>query len=428
MTRRPWIALWFAGFALAMAACTFTLGTPPPTPEPSPSAVPTGPGSAAAAMETLCVAPKSGSGSGVTPEGPTPPAIETVEEQVETVRGLKYTSHVAVTPLTQEQIDRRLTKNFDKTYPADFYARRSEAWATIGVIPAGASIRDALLAYQTGQVVGYYNPANGQLVYIGDTDLDQTERFILAHELTHALDDQHFGLKRLDSVGARCDDEAFMAGLGAIEGSAQYFATQVLMRFPSDAPVGGGGDDGSLDAVPPFISALELWPYTAGMAFIQHLDGVGGTTEVDRALTTFPASTEQILHPERWPNDVPQPVDVPDLGPALGSGWQDLDVMTVGEAWLQNMLALRLDAGDAERAATGWDGGLYRAWTDGAHTAVVLRTVWDSAEDAQEFSDAMQAWTADATFVSLTGSGVDVGFASDAATLAALRSALGDAT
>jgi hypothetical protein len=161
------------------------------------------------------------------------------------------------------------------------------------------------------------------------------------------------------------------------------------------------------------------------MAFIQHLDGVGGTTEVDRALTTFPASTEQILHPERWPNDVPQPVDVPDLGPALGSGWDDLDVMTAGEAWLQIMLALQLDAGDAEQAATGWDGGLYRAWTDGAHTAVVLRTAWDSAEDAQEFADAMQGWTSDEAFVSLAGSRVDVGFATDAATLTALRSALG---
>ena len=153
-----------------------------------------------------------------------------MEQQVEAVRGLRYTSPVAVTPLTQEQIDRRLTKNFDKTYPVDFYARRSQAWSTIGVIPAGASLRDALLAFQTGQVVGFYNPANGQLVYIGDTDLDQTERFILAHELTHAIDDQHFGLRRLDAIGARCDDEAFTAGLGAIEGSAQYFATQVLIR------------------------------------------------------------------------------------------------------------------------------------------------------------------------------------------------------
>ena len=127
------------------------------------------------------------------------------------------------------------------------------------------------------------------------------------------------------------------------------------------------------------------------MAFIQDLDDRGGTALVNRALTTFPVSTEQIIHPERWPNDTPQPVDVPDLGPALGAGWRDLDVMTVGEVWLQLMLELRLDADDAGRAATGWDGGLYRAWTDGSRTAVVLRTVWDSPEDAQEFADAMGA-------------------------------------
>ena len=426
MKRRHGLAAWIAGFALAMAACTFTLGSPPLSPDPLPSPVPTGPGSAAAAMAELCEAPKTGSGSGVTPEGPTPPAIATVEQQVETVRGLRYTSPVAVTPLTQEQIDRRLTKNFDKTYPVDFYARRSQAWSTIGVIPAGASLREALLAFQTGQVVGYYNPANGQLVYIGDTDLDQTERFILAHELTHAIDDQHFGLRRLDAIGARCDDEAFTAGLGAIEGSAQYFATQVLMRFPSDAPLGGGGDGGSLDAVPPFVVDLQLWPYDAGMAFIRDVDEAGGTARVDDALTTFPLSTEQILHPERWPNDVPQPVDVPDLGPSLGADWHDLDVMTVGEAWLKLMLALRLNADDAEQAAAGWDGGIYRAWTDGTHTAVVLRTVWDSADDAQQFADAMEGWEGDATFVSLNGdAGVDVGFATDAPTLSSLRAALG---
>src|SRR5439155_17513574 len=163
-----------------------------------PSPAPTGRGSAAAAMKRLCEAPKVGNGSGVTPEGPTPPAIATVEHQVETVRGLRYTSHVAVKAITPEQIDRRLTRNFDKTYPVDFYVRRSQVWGTIGVIPVGASIRDALLAFQTGQVVGFYNPENGQLVYVGsDTELTVTERFILAHELTHALDDQHFGLARL---------------------------------------------------------------------------------------------------------------------------------------------------------------------------------------------------------------------------------------
>ncbi len=359
------------------------------------------------------------------PEGPTPPPIATVEQQVEAVRNLKYTSHVAVQPLTQAQIDRRLTKNFDKTYPVDFYARRSDAWGTIGVIPAGTSIRDALLAFQTGQVVGFYNPANKKLVYIGDTELSLNERFILAHELTHAIDDQHFGLSRLDTIVARCDDESFTAALGAVEGSAQFFATQVIMRFPSNAPEGGSGG-GSLQGVPPFLSQLELWPYTVGMAFIQRLDEQGGTARVNQALTTFPVSTEQIIHPERWPSDTPQPVDIPDLGPSLGVGWGDLDVMTVGEVWLQLMLQLRLDSGEASQAATGWDGGIYRAWTDGSHTAVVLRTVWDTTDDAQEFADAMRQWLGNgAAFVNdPVGAWVDVGFASDSATLDALHSAL----
>jgi hypothetical protein len=413
------------GLTLAAAACSITLGKAPLSPDPSPSPVPTGPGSAAATMKRLCEAPRAGSGSGVTPEGPTPPAIATVEQQVEAVRNSKYTSNVAVQPVTQAQIDRRLTKNFDKTYPVDFYARRSDAWRTIGVIPAGTSIRDALIAFQTGQVVGFYNPANKKLVYIGDTQLSLNERFILAHELTHAIDDQRFGLSRLDSIAARCDDEAFTAALGAIEGSAQFFATQVIMRFPSGAP-GGGGGGGSLAGVPPFISQLELWPYTVGMAFIQRLDEQGGTTLVNKALTTFPVSTEQIIHPERWPNDVSQPVDIPDLGPLLGSGWKDLDVMTVGELWLQLMLELRLDAGAASRAATGWDGGIYRAWTDGSRTAIVLRTMWDTPGDAQEFADSMRQWIGNGTaFVNdPVGTRVDVGFASDTATLDALKRAV----
>ena len=287
------------------------------------------------------------------------------------------------------------------------------------MIPAGTSIRDALLAFQTGQVVGFYNPANGKLVYIGDTELSLTERFILAHELTHAIDDQHFGLGRIDPIAARCDDEAFAAALGAVEGSAQFFATQVIMRFPQEATgVGGGGDDGSLEGVPEFIVNLELWPYTAGLAFIQRLQEEGGTERVNQALRTFPVSTEQIIHPERWPNDVPQPVDVPDLGPGLGAGWTDLDVMTVGELWIQLMLDLRLSGDQASAAAAGWDGGLYRAWADGSRTAVVLRTEWDSPGDASEFVAAMNEWATDSPEGSISvqapnGTTVDVFFGSD---------------
>ena len=66
--------------------------------------------------------------------------------------------------------------------------------------------------------------------------------------------------------------------------------------------------------------------------------------------------------------------------------------MQVGEAWLAAMLGLRLDTATAEAAAAGWDGGLYRAFTDGDDAAVVLATAWDSAADADAFAQALREW------------------------------------
>jgi hypothetical protein len=135
------------------------------------------------------------------------------------------------------------------------------------------------------------------------------------------------------------------------------------------------------------------------------------------------------MHPERYPNDVPQPVDVPDLSGALGPGWHDLDVMTVGEAWLQTMLRLRLDHATADVAAAGWDGGTYRAWTNGDAVAVVLTTVWDTGADARAFAQAAQDWIDGGDSPGFVVQGADgsvsLGFATDPATLTALQSSLG---
>ncbi len=383
--------------ALVCAACTLTVGpgaidgspSPRATPSQQPSPVPTGRGSAAAAMRALCVAPKNGSKKPVRP-GTTPDAIAQVEHEVEAVRGFTYDHPVAVDPITQAQMDAKLTRSFDDTYPADLYDRRTLAWRTIGVIGPQQDLRRALLAFQTGQVIGFYDPENGQLVYIGDTSLDLNERFVLAHELTHAIDDQHFDLTRIDPLAAHCQDERFQAALGAVEGSAQYFATQVITRFPGGDL--GGGEQPSLAGIPPFLVAMELWPYTAGQAFMTAMDQRGGTAQIDQALQHLPVSTEQVIHPERYPSDVPTPLDVSDRSAELGKGWHDLDVMQVGEEFLRAMLALRLDDATASDAAAGWDGGLYRAWSDGTHTAVVLATAWESPEDAQAFAGAAQDW------------------------------------
>jgi hypothetical protein len=67
--------------------------------------------------------------------------------------------------------------------------------------------------------------------------------------------------------------------------------------------------------------------------------------------------------------------------------------MTIGEEWLREMLALRLDDSTSDAAAAGWDGGAYRAFTDGKDVVVVLRTAWDTAQDAAAFGDALETWS-----------------------------------
>lgn len=436
--RRPTLLPLVLALALVTVACDRgadggTTPTSPPTPVPtvreSPSPPPEGAGSAAAAMAALCdYGPPPGS-EPPPAEGPTPEAVAEVEKDVEALRGLSFTEPVVADPVTQPELVKGLQKSFDYSYPEELLARRSRAWATIGVIPQGASIRDELERFASGQVIGYYDTLTGELVFIGTEDPSPTERVTLAHELTHAIDDQNFGLERVDSLMTSCHDEASAAAVALIEGNATYFMTAYALRYltPQEQLTLGQGSGGEPSGIDPFIERQQVWPYVAGQAFVTALSTDGGIAEINDAFRDLPVSTEQILHPERYPNDVPTPVDVPDLGPALGTGWEDLDVQEVGEEWLLLALELRLDTSTAEGAAAGWDGGLYRAWTDGTNVAVELSTVWDTPADATAFAGAMREWIAAgdgaAEVLPAEGSGVRVLFASDAATLGALRSA-----
>ena len=397
--------------------------------------VPGGAPTAVAAIAKLCIAPTIEKAPPVRVTPP-PPAIAEVEREVQQVRGLNYVHPVAVQEVSDQEMNRKLSAAFDDTYPVNYYARRTIAWRTIGVIPLDADLRTALHAFQTGQVVGFYDPDSKRLVFLGsgNGDLSLEERFTLAHELTHALDDQHFDLRRLDAVAAACKDEDFEAALGAIEGNAQYTAAEVLVRSPSGLDlsdvIGSLLRSGSRDVpgVPPFLTTLELWPYTAGLTFVQSVATQGGERAVDHVLRDLPTATEQVIHPERYASDMPAPVDVPDLTRSLGPGWGDLDAMQVGEEWLSAMLTLRLDEATAAAAASGWNGGVYRAFTNRKQVGIVLATEWDSESDATEFARAAGDWVALGSAparVRQDGARVTIAFATDTGTLDRLAAGLG---
>jgi hypothetical protein len=399
---------------------------------PTPSADETG--SAAAALERLCPlkAPKPGSeDSSVPPEGPTPPAIQQVMDELEQIRGFSFDHPVVAAPVTQQEIAKGFRESLDAAFPVDLSERRSLVWQTIGVIDPGVDIRTDLQSYGSSEVIGYYDTQTEELVFLGGEDPTPLESVTLAHELTHAIDDQRFGLERIDRINATCRDDRAEASLGLVEGNATYFMYEWARSFLTpDEQVElvqeSADQQPAASHVAPFIEALQIWPYTAGLAFVTSLDERGGVDAIDDAFTRLPVSSEQVMHPERYPDDVPTPLDIPDVSEALGPRWKDLDVMEVGEVWLDLALKQRLDADPSNAASAGWDGGLYRAWSDGDDVAVVLETAWDSEDDAKEFADAMGQWLDEgATESDVTSSGdrARVLFASSAAVLQDLTAA-----
>jgi hypothetical protein len=382
-------------------------------------------------MAKLCPKPSSAPSSEVPPEGPTPPAVSRVERQVEHLRELHFTERVVVDPMSHADLVKGLAESFDTSFPGAFYRRRSLAWQTIGAIPKGVSIRGSLEDFMSTQVIGYYDTQTHELAFLGSKRPTAIERDTLAHELTHAIDDQHFGLRRLDKLSGACRDDVMDAALAVVEGDATYVQLRYAQEYLTteeqlqliNQPVP------STEGIPPFILKLQEWPYMAGFTFVLSLVEKGGQRAVDDALAHPPVSTEQIIHPELYPADVPQRVDIPDLAAKLGSGWSDLDVAEVGEEWLSLLLGLQIDETSASSAAAGWDGGIYRAWSDGDHVAVVMATVWDTPADAAEFARVTQQWidagTGTGAVLPVQGSRVRVLFASDPATISALETARG---
>jgi hypothetical protein len=221
---------------------------------------------------------------------------------------------------------------------------------------------------------------------------------ILAHELTHALQDQRFGLDRLMDESEERDSEAEFALRALVEGDAsllekQYFEAAVapherLLLLRSTLGQALDVDWGLLVRTPRFIMDSMYFPYDEGETFVRALYDEGGWPAVDAAYADRPLSSEQILHPERYlDGDPPRHVPMTALTDTLGSRWRWVDEDIVGEFALRAHLTTAISPTLAALAAEGWGGDLYVVFHHdrAGETVLLWHTVWDSPEDADEF-------------------------------------------
>ena len=350
--------------------------------------------------------------------GPAAP-IATIEERVERIRALRFEARPRPQEVSPEQAKREGLEDLDRSYPAARRHADEELLKLLGLLEPSVDLRKVSASIFGEGVAGYYDPRNGRLRIVrGAQTADRVlNEITLAHELTHALEDQRFGLDLEDASGS---DDAALANLALVEGSATaVMFTYAERHFSAEQTLGGllsslGQDTGDL---PPFIEAQLIFPYITGQAFIQRLyEAAGGRWSVVNSAYRFrpPASTEQVLHPDKY-LQVEQPERVRGTArTVLGAGWRRLAAGTWGE-WATGQLL------GNSGAAEGWGGDRYELWQRGSadctapcrdRDALVMRWRWDTRAAAREFEAALREWLAERPGPSAVGSrGLEVALA-----------------
>jgi hypothetical protein len=286
----------------------------------------------------------------------------------------------------QDEIDREYT-------PAEVESD-TRAMAAFDFIPEDYDLRGELVELYSTQVAGLYDDDRNTLYVVSDTGLDLLARITLAHEITHALQDERFNLNTFLDEDRMSDDEV-LARQALVEGDATLAMTAYLMNHVSDiTPEDMAAlqseevkeSEQQLAEAPAIIRETFEFPYTYGETFVSALYEEGWDA-VDAAYADPPVTTEQILHLEKYSTrDEPQVVALPPLTDTLGSGWHLADDGTLGEFQMQVYLAQQLDRETADMASAGWDGDRYAVYVNGDDEVLVLSTAWDSPADQDEFT------------------------------------------
>ncbi|HZJ46388.1 MAG TPA: hypothetical protein VFD63_21595 [Pyrinomonadaceae bacterium] len=297
---------------------------------------------------------------------------------------------------SRTEIEHMIVKNLDEeNTPAESHAAEGILKA-YGLVPKDFDYRAFLIKLLTEQVAGYYDPKVQQF-YLADWIELEAQKPVMAHELTHALQDQHFNLRRFEKW-PRGDSDAELAAHALIEGDATLAMTLYTAKNPlvALAFIRSLGTNGAsleqYNQAPRAIKESLLFPYEEGSAWATQVYKRGGWELVSRAFDKLPQSTEQILHPDKYFSyEGPVKVTLPDFKASLGPGWKRIAYDVMGEWGYYLALDEYLkDGTGSKRAAAGWAGDRFAVY-EGSNPGdlfVPQMTVWDTANDAREFFDA----------------------------------------
>jgi len=324
-------------------------------------------------------------------------AADEVLDDMSQITGLSLVTPLKKTLRSRDEIRAYVIRqmNEDKD-PGQRYADAKSAEA-FGLLPKNFDLDSFMVELLTEQIAGLYDPKSHEF-YIADWIPLEDQRMVMAHELTHALEDQHFQID-VWLKAARPNDDAELAREAFLEGSAMAAMVDYLLRgtgksvndmpeFDPSLFTGDIGDSPSMKKAPPFIKDTLVFPYFAGMTFTAAALKPEGWPTIDKVFKNPPVSTQQIMHPALYKTGhVPEKISLPDIQDKLGKDWKKLDDNLMGEFGWKEALKQFLGEDRAKSLAAAWEGDHYVVYENQKSKRLLLaaRLHFSSGEQANRF-------------------------------------------
>lgn len=320
--------------------------------------------------------------------------------RLEQLSGLRKLKPIRMEQQSREDLRRYVQDRLREELPPAEVRGMKAAYAAFGLVPDTLDLEKLMLDLYTEQVAGYYDPKTDAFYMVEGTPRDLL-RPTLAHELVHALQDQHANLDSL--ISRKHGNDRQTAAQAAIEGHATLVMFAILAggsgEFNPALLPDMGEQLGPLmemqnsqfpifRSAPRIIRETMLFPYIGGAGFVQELwRSQAGTADKFAAPigARLPQSTEQVLHPrEKFTTARDEPSEIRFAQPGPGTLIYE---NTLGEMELGILLAEHLGA---RTAAAGWDGDRYRVVDLNGTPVLFWQTVWDDPTSADRFAAAYQ--------------------------------------
>ena len=299
---------------------------------------------------------------------------------------------------SREEIQAYLLQKMNEDKDANKRYADQKTMEKFGLLPKDYPLEQTLVKVLTEQIAGLYDP-DSQEFFIADWTSPADERMVMSHELTHALQDQHFHIDKW-SDAAKPNDDAELARDAVIEGSAMAAmldyqlggkgSIRDLGDFDPAMLMGDTDSSPELSKAPKVLQDELLFPYLAGTKFTQKvLKASSGWPDFPKVFEKPPVSTQQIMHPEMYLQGVvPPKIKLPETAGLISADWKKLDENDMGEFGLLEVFKQYLAKDRASESGRGVVSGplrLVRKPEKQAEPCCCLMFAWHSDADAARF-------------------------------------------